>query len=162
MSAKTVVPTLSPLAATLADRADKRADLVAMERVSLTADQITEYERKAVARFASDEGEISAALSFDSNGERVNVGRVCDDIVRGAFPDSVSKTGKVTPHARAKAVMVASVAVMRAIEGLNPEDADLIRTIIMCEARNLGLALADAKGAITERAPLAGSLLSVK
>jgi hypothetical protein len=161
MSVKTA-PALSPLAAVIAERADKRAVLATLECAGLTADERTEYDRKTAARLASDEGEINAALSFDAYDERLNVGRVCDEIVRGAYPDSVSKAGKVTPHARTKAVMIASVALMRAVEGLSTEDADLLRTIVMCEARNLALALSDAKGAITERAPLAGALLTVK
>jgi NAD(P)H-dependent flavin oxidoreductase YrpB (nitropropane dioxygenase family) len=162
MSAKHTTPTLSPLAAVIADRAAKRAVLATLECAGLTSEQIAEHERKAAARAASDDGEINVALSFNSNGERLNVGRVCNEIVRSAFPDNTSKTGKTLPHAQTKAIIIASVAMMRAIEGLSPEDADLARTIIMCEARNLSLAIADAKGSITERAPLAGGLLAVR
>lgn len=162
MSAKSAAPTLSPLASVIADRADARAINAAAERASLTVGQLTEYERKSAARHDSDEGEINAALSFNAYDERLNVGRVCNDIIRSAYPDNVSKAGKVTPHARTKAVMIASVAIMRACEGLSQEDADLVRTILLCESRNLALALSDAKGAIDERAPLAGALLTVK
>jgi hypothetical protein len=161
-SAKSTTPVLSPLAQIIEDRADDRAEMIAAECSVLTSEQITEYDRKARARLDSDTGEVNAACIIDTYGERLNVGRICDEIVRSAYPDSVSKSGKVTPHARTKAVMVASVAMMRALEGLSAEDAALVRTIILCEARNLALALNDAKGAITERAPLAGALLSVK
>jgi hypothetical protein len=162
MSAKHIAPTLSPLAAVIADRAAKRAVLATLECAGLTPEQIAEHERKAAARCASDEGEIHAALSFNNNNERLNVGRECNEIVRSAFPDNASKTGKTLPHAQTKAIIVASVAVMRAIEGLSPEDADLVRAIILCEARNLSLALSGARGKITELAPLAGALLTVK
>lgn len=162
MSAKPVKPVLSPLAAVIAERADARAILTDEERAGLTPAEITEYERKTAARAASDDGEISAALSFNDFGQRLNVGSVCDEIVRAAYPDSVSKAGKVTPHARTKAIMVASVAMMRATEGLSEEDADLVRTILLCEARNLALALSGARGKITELAPLAGALLTLK